>query len=199
MKMSTVSDYFGSQVFDDRVMRATLSADVYASLRHTIDEGTELDIGVANAVAEAMNIACPRTAFTRAAALLAERGIDTVAHMIVGLPGEGKREALATLDFINRHPVRGIKIHSLYVTEGCALAEDLRKGDYTPLTLAEYADTVACLLAHARPDLVIHRLTGDPEKEILLAPLFCTEKHKVLAAITHLLCERGWYQGCLYT
>ena len=52
--MSTVSDYFGSQVFDDRVMRANLSADVYASLRHTIDEGTELDIGVANAVAEAM-------------------------------------------------------------------------------------------------------------------------------------------------
>ncbi|MBQ7460410.1 MAG: glutamine synthetase III [Oscillospiraceae bacterium] len=52
--MSTVSDYFGSQVFDDRVMRANLSADVYASLRKTIDEGKELDIGVANAVAEAM-------------------------------------------------------------------------------------------------------------------------------------------------
>ena len=52
--MSTVSDYFGSQVFDDRVMRATLSAEVYASLRHTIDEGKELDIGVANAVADAM-------------------------------------------------------------------------------------------------------------------------------------------------
>ena len=54
MKMSTVSDYFGSMVFDDRVMRATLSADVYASLRKTIDEGRELDITVANAVAEAM-------------------------------------------------------------------------------------------------------------------------------------------------
>ena len=52
--MSTVSDYFGSKVFDDRVMRANLSADVYASLRKTIDEGSELDIGVANAVAEAM-------------------------------------------------------------------------------------------------------------------------------------------------
>ena len=52
--MSTVSDYFGSQVFDDRVMRANLSADVYASLRKTIDEGKELDISVANAVAEAM-------------------------------------------------------------------------------------------------------------------------------------------------
>ncbi len=52
--MSTVSDYFGSLVFDDRVMRAELSAKVYASLRKTIDEGTELDIGVANAVAQAM-------------------------------------------------------------------------------------------------------------------------------------------------
>ena len=52
--MGTVSDYFGSKVFDDRFMRANLSADVYASLRKTIDEGKELDIGVANAVAEAM-------------------------------------------------------------------------------------------------------------------------------------------------
>ncbi|MBQ1376803.1 MAG: glutamine synthetase III [Lachnospiraceae bacterium] len=52
--MSTVTDYFGSQVFDDRVMRSMLSSEVYASLRKTIDEGTELDISVANAVAEAM-------------------------------------------------------------------------------------------------------------------------------------------------
>ena len=52
--MSIVSDYFGSMVFDDRVMRANLAADVYASLRKTIDEGKELDITVANAVAEAM-------------------------------------------------------------------------------------------------------------------------------------------------
>ena len=51
MKMSTVSEYFGSKVFDDRVMRATLSAEIYSSLRKTIDEGSELDIGVANAVA----------------------------------------------------------------------------------------------------------------------------------------------------
>ena len=52
--METVKDYFGSLVFDDRVMKATLSAKVYASLMKTIDEGTELDIGVANAVAAAI-------------------------------------------------------------------------------------------------------------------------------------------------
>ena len=52
--MAKVSDYFGSMVFDDRVMKATLPAKVYASLRKTIDEGQQLDIGVANAVATAM-------------------------------------------------------------------------------------------------------------------------------------------------
>ena len=52
--MRTVSDYFGCMVFDDRMMRAKLSAEVYASLRKTMDEGMDLDIGVANAVAEAM-------------------------------------------------------------------------------------------------------------------------------------------------
>ena len=52
--MGTIKDYFGSQVFDDRVMKATLSDQVYASLKKTIDEGTELDIGVAHAVAIAM-------------------------------------------------------------------------------------------------------------------------------------------------
>ena len=52
--METVSEYFGSLVFDDRVMKATLSAKVYGSLKKTIDEGTALDIGVANAVAAAM-------------------------------------------------------------------------------------------------------------------------------------------------
>ena len=52
--METVSDYFGSLVFDDRVMKATLSADVYSSLKKTIDEGAPLDVQVANAVASAM-------------------------------------------------------------------------------------------------------------------------------------------------
>ena len=52
--MKTVSDYFGSLVFDDRVMKATLSAKVYQSLKKTIDEGAQLDISVANAVATAM-------------------------------------------------------------------------------------------------------------------------------------------------
>ena len=52
--MKNVSDFFGCNVFDDRVMKAKLSSEVYQSLRKTIDEGAKLDISVANAVAAAM-------------------------------------------------------------------------------------------------------------------------------------------------
>lgn len=150
-------------------------------------------------VATRMNIACPRAAFSRAVQLLSSRGIDTVAHIMIGLPEEGRKEARATLDLVNGLPVTGIKIHSLYVTQNSALAADYLRGAYTPFSFEEYIETVVDMLSHARPDLVIHRLTGDPEKGSLLAPLWCTEKHKVLAAITQKMRERGLYQGCLYT
>lgn len=174
-------------------------AELFASYARRLYVSVELGLQTASdEVASRMNIACPRAAFTRAAELLSSRGIEVVAHIMVGLPGETKQEALATMDFVNRHPVTGIKIHSLYVTEGCALAEDYRRGEYKPLSFSEYTETVAELLAHARPDLVIHRLTGDPPKKSLLAPLWCTEKYKVLAAITELMQEKGLTQGCLY-
>ena len=73
--MSTVSDYFGCMVFDDRVMKANLSADVYASLRRTIDEGAKLDASVANAVAAAMkNLAEGISAINEA--LIKEGGVE---------------------------------------------------------------------------------------------------------------------------
>ena len=148
--------------------------------------------------AAAMRIGCTREDFTRAVGLLAAAGVDTVAHMIVGLPGEGRPDALDTLRFINRHPVTGIKIHSLYVMEGSDLANLWRAGRYTPLTFEEYTQTVVELLCHARPDLIIHRLTGDCPKNELLAPLWSAEKNKVLDEIHRLLRVGDLHQGCLY-
>lgn len=174
--------------------------DLLATYARRLYVSVELGLQTASdEVATRMNIACPRAAFTRTVHLLAERGIDVVAHIMVGLPGEDRAEALATMDFVNRHPVKGIKIHSLYVAQGTALAEDCRSGNYIPLSFADYTETVACLLAHARPDLVIHRITGDPSKDTLIAPAWCTDKRRVLDAITQKMKKNGWYQGCFYT
>ena len=174
-------------------------ADLLSSYAKRLYVWVELGLQSAREdTAQAMRIGCTRDDFTRAAKLLSAAGIDTVAHMIVGLPGEGREDALNTLRFINRHPVTGIKIHSLYVMEGSGLADLWREGRYTPLTFEEYTQTVVALLCHARPDLVVHRLTGDCPKNELLAPLWSAEKNKVLDEIHRLLRVGGLYQGCLY-
>jgi radical SAM superfamily enzyme len=100
---------------------------------------------------------------------------------------------------INAHPVRGIKIHSLYVMRDAPLATLWKTGAYTPLTFEDYTETVAQLVAALRPDIVVHRLTGDCPKDELLAPLWSAEKNKVLDRIHAILLERCWQQGCLYT
>ena len=175
------------------------NADLLAMFAKTHCVWVELGLQTASdAVARAMNIGYDRAEFSRAVSLLADRGIDTVAHMMVGLPGEGRAEAMRTMEFINRHPVSGFKIHATYVSEGSGLADLFRSGAYTPISREEYTDTAVGLLAAARPDLVIHRLTGDPPKEGLLAPLWCREKIEVLNEILRKMKERGLTQGCAY-
>lgn len=173
------------------------NADLLARLARTHYVWVELGLQTASdTVARAMNIGYDRAEFSRAVSLLASRGVDTVAHMMVGLPGEGRADALRTVEWINRHPVRGIKLHATYVSEGSGLAALYRRGEYAPLTREEYTDTVTELLAAARPDLVIHRLTGDPPREGLLAPLWCREKIEILNEILRKMKERGLTQGC---
>ncbi|MBQ8350938.1 MAG: TIGR01212 family radical SAM protein [Clostridia bacterium] len=174
-------------------------ADLLAEYAAHMTVWVELGLQTASdETAARMNLACPRSEFSRAVALLTSRGVDTVAHMMVGLPGEGREDALSTLRMINAHPVCGVKIHSLYVMRDTPLAAMWQSGEYEPLTFAEYTETVALLLAHLRPDMVVHRLTGDCPKHELLAPLWSAEKNKVLDRIHAILRERGWRQGCLY-
>jgi radical SAM protein (TIGR01212 family) len=175
------------------------TADLLASYAARMTVWVELGLQTASdRTAARMNMACPRQAFVRATQLLASRGVESVAHMMVGLPGEGREEALATLRMINGSPVQGIKIHSLYVTRGAPLVDWWQRGAYTPLSFEDYTETVALLLAHLRPDIVVHRLTGDCPKNDLLAPLWTAEKNRVLDRIHALMWERGWHQGCLY-
>lgn len=175
-------------------------ADLLAEYAARMPVWVELGLQTASEeTAARMNMACPRQQFARAVALLAARHVKVVAHMMVGLPGEGRASALDTLRLITAQPVWGIKIHSLYVMRGAPLAEMWRTGAYTPLSFEEYTETVAILVAHMRPDMVVHRLTGDCPRGELLAPTWSAEKNRVLECIHAILQERGWYQGCLYT
>lgn len=136
--------------------------------------------------------------FEKAVSDLQARGLDVIVHIILGLPGETRAEMLETLHYLNRLPIRGIKLQLLHVLSGTDLAADYRKGLFQVLTKDAYIDLLIRCLEELRPDIVIHRLTGDGPKKLLLAPLWSRAKRSVLNELHHQLAERRTWQGRLY-
>lgn len=124
-------------------------------------------------------------------------GIPVCAHLMVGLPGEGRREALTTLDRVLGLGVEGLKLHPLHVVKGTRLAKDWREQRYAPLSLGEYARIAADIIERTPETVVFHRLTGTASDDILLAPSWCAGKWSVLNAIEAELRRRGSHQGKL--
>jgi hypothetical protein len=163
---------------------------------------TWLDLGLQSSNDETLaRINRGHTAACFAAAVheAAARNLSVCAHVIAGLPGETPEDFLATIRFLNELPIRGVKFHNLYVCRGSTLARDWRNGGYTPLTLACYADQITQAVAMLRPDIVVHRLNGDPAPDELLAPDWAGRKTDVLHAIHGTLQTRNILQGQLYS
>jgi hypothetical protein len=125
------------------------------------------------------NAAC----FARASRMAARRGVPVCAHLIAGLPGEGRKEFLASVDFVAGLPVSGVKFHNLYVCRGTAAAGLLERGELNPLDREEYAAWVVEALDRLAPGTVIHRLVSDPGREELLAPDWAADKGATLELI----------------
>ncbi|MHB8069496.1 MAG: TIGR01212 family radical SAM protein [Desulfobaccales bacterium] len=133
--------------------------------------------------------------FTAAVTQAAARGLEVVAHVILGLPGEDSPQMAATAAYLAGLPIRGVKIHLLYVTRDSALASLYREGAYRPLTAAAYVSAVVDFIELLPTHLVIHRLTGDPHPGELLAPEWCLDKSRVLSLIKDEFARRGSRQG----
>lgn len=137
--------------------------------------------------------------FEQALAKLHEAGIETVVHLIFGLPGESREDMLATVDYVASLPIQGVKLHLLHVLEGTALAEDYRAGKFSCLREGEWLDLLCEILPRLPSGMVIHRLTGDGPKELLLAPLWTADKRRVLNRIQATFRERNIRQGSAWT
>jgi radical SAM protein (TIGR01212 family) len=137
------------------------------------------------------DVACFTTAVARAAAW----GLPVVAHVILGLPGEGPGEMAATADYLARLPVQGVKIHLLYVIKDSGLARLHEAGEYVCLTADQYVQLVVDFIERLPPHLVIHRLTGDPHPEELVAPAWSLDKTRILGRIREEFARRGTRQG----
>jgi radical SAM protein (TIGR01212 family) len=137
------------------------------------------------------DVAC----FTKAVERAAAKALEVVAHVILGLPGEGPEEMAATAAYLARLPLQGVKIHLLYVVEGSGLDRLYRAGAYECLTEADYVRLVVDFVEILPPHFVIHRLTGDPHRQELLAPGWCINKARVLGKIWEEFTRRGSHQG----
>lgn len=126
-------------------------------------------------------------------------GLNVVAHVIAGLPGpaarEGLPELLETVKCVNALPVRGIKFHNLYVCKGTRLARIWKEERYKPISREEYCHWLGEALMHLSPDIVVHRLNGDPARGELLAPEWAGLKREVHNAIQNHLEEKDIWQG----
>ena len=125
------------------------------------------------------------------------RGLPVCTHLIVGLPGEGRDSALATLDRVLELGVDGLKLHPLHVVRQTMLARDWRDGRYRPLAMDEYIGIAADLIERTPANIIYHRVTGTATRDILLAPDWCSKKWAVLNGIENELLRRGSRQGML--
>lgn len=122
----------------------------------------------------------PLSVYDEAVKNLKACGIETIVHVILGLPGESKEEMLETVRYVGESGVEGIKLQLLHVLEGTDLADDYRAGKFECLSLDEYALLVKDALDVLPENIVIHRMTGDGDKKILISPKWSEDKKNVL-------------------
>ena len=122
----------------------------------------------------------PLPVFDEAVRNLAAQGVHTVVHLILGLPGETEADMLHSVRYVAQSGANGVKLQLLQVLEGTDLAEEWRAGRVPVMSLDEYAALIVKCVSLLPPDMVVHRLTGDGPKRLLLAPNWCGDKKRVL-------------------
>lgn len=136
--------------------------------------------------------------FTNAVSILNKYDIDVITHIMVGLPGESKEDLLNTANFINKHEIQGVKIHSTYIIKNTKLEEMYKMGEYKPLELEEYINLACFVIANLNPKFIIHRISGDAPKDMLVAPSWNLHKKWIMNGIEKKLIEEDIYQGKYY-
>ena len=137
----------------------------------------------------------PLACFREALDHLRKRNIHTIVHVILGLPFETKEHILETVTYLSRLDIQGVKLHLLHVLKGTDLAKDFEAGKFQVFSMEEYVELVIRCLELLPKHIVIHRITGDGPKDLMIAPLWSQRKRSVMNAINKALAEKNTWQG----
>ena len=111
---------------------------------------------------------------------LKKRNFEVIVHMIIGLPGESEEDMYATVKYLSKKNIDGIKIHGLHILKGTRLASEYEKHPFKIMSLEEYTRVLINCLKLLPKDTVVHRMTGDGDKKILIEPQWSADKKRVL-------------------
>lgn len=133
--------------------------------------------------------------FERAVHDLRNAGITVIVHTILGLPGESRKQMLQTVNYLNTLDIQGIKFQLLHILKDTDLADYYEKHPFPLPDMETYFSMLAEQLTHLRPDIVVHRLTGDGPKQLLIAPLWTGNKRQVLNQMQAYFKRHDIWQG----
>ncbi len=140
----------------------------------------------------------PLSIFDAAVRNLRAEGIQVIVHVILFLPGETEEMMLDTIRYLNRSDIQGIKLQLLHILRGTDLARDYEQTPFHIPDMEEYIRLLGRCISSLNPDIVIHRLTGDGPKDLLIAPLWTGAKRTVLNRLNQYLKENDIWQGKEY-
>lgn len=187
MAVSTRPDCLGPDVLD-----------LLCELKEKTHLWLELGLQTANdATLERMNRGHTVSEFEDALGRARARGIEVCAHVIIGLPGEGRDDILNTIGFLASRKVWGVKFHQLQVIKGTGLERMYREGSVKVLGLEEYAGLVVECLERLPRSTVIHRLCAEAPRRSIVAPQWGANKFMVIDRIRSVMAERSTFQGAL--
>ncbi len=136
--------------------------------------------------------------FEKALQDLRSINIDVIVHLILGLPGEDRGRMLESVHYLDRCDIQGVKLQLLHILRGTDLDRLYARSPFPVMTQEEYTDLLIDCLERLRPDIAVHRITGDGPSKLLTAPLWSLNKRSVLNGIHSRMKERGTWQGRLY-
>lgn len=208
--VSVLRERYDAALIDDRIKILDIGtrpdciteeiAQLLAEYAKKYEVWVELGLQTANdRTAEKLNRGYDLACFSRAVSILHHYGLRVIVHMIIGLPGETADDVRRTIDIINAHHPFGVKIHSLFIMRNTVLQKQYENGEFTPISMNTYIETAIDCVTHLSPDIVIHRLTGNCLRELLVAPDWIPQRDLILVTIDRRMNANGWTQGCFYS
>lgn len=174
-------------------------AKLIASYADKYDVSVELGLQTSNNnIGKIINRCYSSIQFTTAVNILRKYNIEIITHMMIGLPKETFEDIKDTVKFINEHDIQGLKIHSTYIVKNTVLANMYYNKKYEPITLDYYLDALTYVITHVRSDLIIHRISGDAPKDLLVAPEWNLHKKWILNGFEKRLKDENLWQGKFY-